>query len=165
MPFYSLVANTNWCLTWLLVALQGKYLKKMYEATILDKTREKFSPLLPPFQSWKKWCILIVERVHHWFRGRGVFISSIILSKIIEWSFLRRGVVQTKKPSLGGDWILAGKTQCHSLQMGWNNHPKIWHNILSSCSYTVFHQLLKMLGDTVTVQFPCQRRHFVFLHT
>lgn len=67
----------------------------MYEATILDKTGKKFSPLLPPFQWWKKWCTLPLP------------------------------------PDL----------------MGWNNHPKVGHNILSACSYTVFHQLLKMLGD------------------
>lgn len=67
----------------------------MYEATILDKTGKKFSPLLPPFQWWKKCCTLPLP------------------------------------PDL----------------MGWNKHPKVGHNILSACSYTVFHQLLKMLGD------------------
>ena len=101
----------------------------------------------PHFNGGKKWCIFVVERVQHWFRGRGVFFY-FILSKIVEWSFQRGGVVQTKKTFPGRglhiDWK---KTHCYSLQMRWNNHPKVGHKILSACSYTVFHHLLKMLGE------------------
>ena len=50
--------------------------------TILNKINEKLRPPLPPCQLWKKWCILVVARVHHWFGGMGGFISYFILSKI-----------------------------------------------------------------------------------
>ena len=49
---------------------------------ILDKINEKLRPPLPPFQWWKEWRALVRPRVHHWFGGRGGFISHFILSKI-----------------------------------------------------------------------------------
>ena len=52
-------------------------------ATILDKMDEKLRPPLPPFQWWKKWCVFVVAREHHWIGGRGTSISHFILSKIV----------------------------------------------------------------------------------
>ena len=50
--------------------------------SISVKTNEKFESPLPPFQWWKKKCVLVCAQTHHWYGGRVFFFLILFCPRL-----------------------------------------------------------------------------------